>query len=249
VAKPRASQRKANGASTNQWLMLIFALVVLSLYFLFNFSRPAGHRKNFSSVDPHQMNQSVVDQVEPAIQQPDGRAMMYYRRRAEEHKQEVGLKLNSERIQAEYENRRAAIGTKSELGLPKSAVGANSMGNPPDTANWDSSALPTSADPSYQNPDMQVQAALQAQKIQAEENKFAREQYVRELIARGHAAGYRVHVDKNNNVEWQEEEGDRMPQSMGPATLTPTYEALTKQKPPLKSAEKVPPAKAPVQHR
>lgn len=119
--------------------------------------------------------------------------------RVKHHRDEVGFRLNRERIGVEYENRTSAPP------LPPSATRAPE----PDML----SGLPLSGEGHHRkssrdksvplNPDFadaRVEYELKEQQLLNEQDQIAQKKYVEEFIANAARGGYRVRVDKNGKV-------------------------------------------------
>lgn len=134
-----------------------------------------------------------------------------FEERVRQNRQEIGAKLNRDRIRMQYENLnlpipgvRVSPANKDRLmhGLPLESE-PNSF----------RSYVPKRSEPK-QSIELDVQSRVQFEKDLDRWEQAAQEQYIREFKDNARAMGYEVKIDKDYNVDWQPI-GGRSPQSTG----------------------------------
>jgi hypothetical protein len=130
--------------------------------------------------------------------------------RVEFYKRQIGERLNSQRIGAQYEN----LGTKSVSGANSRFKHEPVLDGVPLAG--EKHPVEKMQKPPEQKPSVEGEiegfVAFERNLRDWEEN--ARKQYIAEFMARAEAMGYRVQIDRNYNVLY-EYVGERVPQSAG----------------------------------
>lgn len=122
-------------------------------------------------------------------------------KRVDYHRNEIGVRLNRERIGVEYENFKSAPPLETNGPL---AVGRPDMMNGlpmKDEGYHRPSSRDRKLPLNQQFPDAHVQYSLQEEQALQEQERRQQKAYIEEFIANAERAGYRVQVDKNGQVK------------------------------------------------
>lgn len=203
--KPTRSGQKRTATNLAPWAVrsvLVVALVCILGFALREKLNQGGHDENINSLSDTGVTAAAPSQTAyarpGAVSQPDQVGSTLHER-VEFHREELGRRLNRERLNVQYQNTVSAPGLPEHLKKTSDSEMLRGLPLSGEQFNRERSRdRSDAANPNYA--DTTIESSLQEQQRVNEFEKAEQKQYIDEFIANAARAGYKVKVDQQGNA-------------------------------------------------